>query len=257
MALMADSGEIASRKVVSADSGQDSTDLTREKTANMPYDPIYDEDKNMDARWRKYIEEDDRPTMRIADKLTWLPKLVNPRAQKVDTIWYCRKELAKLNMVIEEEQQPENEENFPKMKSAFIQFNNQAAAHMACQSVAHHIPKFMTPRVVEIAPNDIIWKNMSIPWWSRYLRTGGILVLVCGAVILWAVPVAFLSSLSQLDALRKTVSWLHWLQSWPGLVISIIQGILPVMTHCFTNFPPWPPTAGLCEISRGSDEHGS
>jgi calcium permeable stress-gated cation channel len=217
------------RNTVPEDSGPDFTKLTREKTISEPFDLHYDEDENTEARWRKYIEAGERPTMKVADKLTWMPKFMNPKAKKVDTIYHCRRELAKLNKVIEEAQQPDWEEHFPKMKSAFVQFNNQAAAHMACQSIAHHIPKFMTPRIVEISPNDIIWGNMSIPWWSKYIRIGVIVTFVAVAVILWAIPVAFLSSLSQLDALRKTISWLHWLQSWPGVAISIIQGILPVI----------------------------
>jgi hypothetical protein len=217
------------QNTVPVDSNPNITKLSREKTVNEPFDLQYDNDENTEACWRKYIEADKRPTMKVADKLTWMPKFMNPKAKKVDTIYHCRRELAKLNKVIEEAQQPDWEEHFPKMKSAFVQFNNQAAAHMACQSTAYHIPKFMTPRIVEISPNDIIWANMSIPWWSKYLRTGLIVTVVAVAVVLWAIPVAFLSSLSQLDALRNTISWLHWLQSWPAVAISIIQGILPVI----------------------------
>ena len=100
---------------------------------------------------------------------TWMPSLPLI-GKKVDTIDYCRKEVARLNVEIEIDQQ--HPERFPLMNSAFIQFNHQVAAHMACQAVSHHVPKQMAPRVVEISPDDVIWDNMSIRWWERYLRSG-------------------------------------------------------------------------------------
>lgn len=131
--------------------------------------------------WMKYIREKDRDTMRLPlFGLSWMPSLWLI-GKKVDTIDHCRKEVARLNLEIEVDQQ--HPEKFPLMNSAFIQFNHQVAAHMACQAVSHHLPKHMEPRVVEISPDDVIWDNMSINWWERYLRTFGILTLVIGMVI--------------------------------------------------------------------------
>jgi hypothetical protein len=118
-------------------------------------------------------------------------------------------------------------EKFPLMNSAFVQFNHQVAAHMACQAVSHHVPKQMAPRIVEISPDDVIWDNMSIGWWERYLRTFGILTLVCGMVVGWAFPVAFTGLLSQLSYLQSTFPWLKWLNELPSWFLSAIQGVLP------------------------------
>jgi hypothetical protein len=145
--------------------------------------------------------------------------------EKVDTIRYCRKEVARLNVEIEDDQA--HPERFPLMNSAFIQFNHQVAAHMACQTVSHHIPKQMAPRLVEIDPNDVIWDNMSIPWWSNYVRTGGVVATVVGMILLWALPVAFTSALSQLETVAKSYSWLHWVLQIPRTIRSILQGVLP------------------------------
>ena len=93
----------------------------------------------------------------------WMPSLPF-LGKKVDTIDYCRREVARLNVEIEEDQK--EPEKFPLMNSAFVQFNHQVAAHMACQTVSHHTPNQMAPRVVEISPDDVLWDNMSIKWVS-------------------------------------------------------------------------------------------
>lgn len=184
----------------------------------------FDQDPD-DALWRRYLTDKDRDTMRLPIfGWQWMPSLPL-MGEKVDTIRYCRKEVARLNVEIEDDQA--HPERFPLMNSAFIQFNHQVAAHMACQAVSHHIPKQMAPRLVEIDPNDVIWDNMSVPWWSAYIRTGGVLAVVVAMIILWAFPVAFTSALSQLETAAKTFSWLHWVLDIPAWFRSVLQGVLP------------------------------
>jgi hypothetical protein len=178
-----------------------------------------------DAVWRRYVTDKDRDTMRLPIfGWSWMPSLPL-MGEKVDTIRYCRKEVARLNVEIEDDQA--HPERFPLMNSAFVQFNHQVAAHMACQTLSHHIPKQMAPRLVEIDPNDVIWDNMSIPWWQSYVRTGAVFTLVTGMIILWAIPVAFTSALSQLTTAAKTWSWLHWVLRIPSWFRSVLQGVLP------------------------------
>lgn len=145
--------------------------------------------------------------------------------KKVDRIYHTRKELARLNAEIEADQ--DNSESFPYMSSAFIQFNNQIAAHMACQSVSHHVPHTMTPRIVEISPDDVLWDNMSIKWWERYIRVAIVVVLSAGLIIFYAVPVTFTTLLSNITTLARQVPWLAWLNDFPKWAKSIIQGLLP------------------------------
>lgn len=185
----------------------------------------YDDDKDENAAWRKYIDPKDRETIRLpVVKQDWFPALPWI-GEKVDRIYYCRKELARLNAEIEADQA--NAENFPYMSSAFIQFNHQVAAHMACQSVSHHTPHTMTPRIVEISPDDVLWDNMSIKWWERYTRTAFVVGISTGLIILYAVPVTFTSLLSDISTLAQQITWLAWLNDFPEIAKSIIQGVLP------------------------------
>ena len=175
--------------------------------------------------WKRYLKAKDRQSMRLPI-FGWRWMISLPLlGQKVDTIDYCRKEVARLNVEIEQDQG--NPEQFPLMNSAFVQFNHQVAAHMACQAVSHHTPNQMAPRVVEISPDDVIWDNMSMTWWESYVRPAIVIVIISGLVIGWAIPVSFTAILSQIKTLTESVKWLHWLAPAPNEVFSIIQGVLP------------------------------
>ncbi|TVY80392.1 Uncharacterized protein LSUE1_G005909 [Lachnellula suecica] len=195
----------------------------------LAHSPDYKEDEHP-AAWRRFLKEKERPTHRLA-KFSWTPgwlpglPLLN---EKVDTIYWCREELARLNLEIEMDQK--NPERFPLMNSAFIQFNHQVAAHMAAQAVTHHIPKHMAPRSVEISPKDVIWDNMSIKWWESWFRTGVVTGVVFGMVVLWAIPVAWTATLANLNGLADQYTWLNWLHKIPKSVISGIAGVLPALT---------------------------
>lgn len=187
---------------------------------NKEYDPAEDGD----PAWKTYLKEKDRETMRLPIfGWSWMPSLPLV-GKKVDAIDYCRKELARLNVEIEEDQR--EPEKFPLMNSAFVQFNHQVAAHMACQAVSHHTPNHMTPRMVEISPDDVLWDNMSIKWWESYIRTTVVLILIVGLIIGWAFPVTFTGLLSQIQYLQN-YKQLRWLRDIPDGAKSIIQGILP------------------------------
>ncbi|QDS77332.1 hypothetical protein FKW77_005054 [Venturia effusa] len=190
---------------------------------------LNDEGFEQEPMWKQYLKPEDRDTMRLPlFGLTWLPFMPSWTflGKKVDTIYYCRKEIARLNLEIEQDQS--EPEKFPLMNSAFIQFNSQVAAHMACQSVSHHMPSHMAPRLVEIAPGDVIWDNMSMKWWERYLRMILVVAIVAGLVLAWAVPVSFLTSLANLSDIRDR--WPHifgFIDDIPAWLRSALQGILP------------------------------
>lgn len=188
------------------------------------YDPAYeDSDGYGKPVWKNYLSQKDRPTHHLP-LFKWMPELPFI-GQKVDTIHYCRKELARLNVEIEQDQT--EPDKFPLMNSAFIQFNSQVAAHMACQSVNHHIPQQMGPRYLEVNPNDIVWENMRIKWWERYIRVMLVTCAVAGLIIGWATPVAFVGAISQVSYLSQTVSFLKFIKNFPPWLLGLISGILP------------------------------
>lgn len=173
--------------------------------------------------WAQWFPDKDRDTMRVHPKswINWIPFT----GTKVDAIDYYTVVLASMNETIEKLQ---NEpERFELMNSAFIQFNHQVAAHMACQSLNHHTPLQMAPRTVEIAPRDVNWGNLSLPWWYRYIRTGGVILLCVGLIIVWAPLVTLTSLIGQLSYLAELAPFLSFVNTLPSWLISAVQGILP------------------------------
>jgi calcium permeable stress-gated cation channel len=57
--------------------------------------------------------------------------------------------------------------------AAFILFNKQIAAHIAAQALTHDEPYCMSAlqKYVEVAPEDVIWENLSMDHYDRCIRT--------------------------------------------------------------------------------------
>ncbi len=199
---------------------------SHQATSDRGYYDLSEDSDNDDGRpvWEQYMREKDRDTMRLPIfGLQWMPSLPL-LGKKVDTIYYCRKEVARLNLEIEQDQQ--TPEKFQLMNSAFIQFRYQVAAHMACQTNTYHKAKQMAPKSIEVSPGDVIWDNLSIKWWENYLRTFIVLGAVSAMLITWIFPVAFTGILSQVDYLR-TIRFLRWITKLPTPLLSLLQGVLP------------------------------
>lgn len=89
------------------------------------------------------------------------------------------------------------------------------------------MPSHMAPRLVEIAPGDVIWDNMSMKWWERYLRIIIVVAIVVGLVFAWAVPVSFVTGLANLSDLET---------KWPHIFgfignISLHKTEAPILLH--------------------------
>lgn len=143
----------------------------------------------------------------------------------VPKIAWLRAEVAHLTVQIEKLLlKLDDEKRFKKQNSAFIQFDRQMSAHMACSLVSHNKAGRMSPRFLEVAPHEIIWPNMDVTSLGRFVRTCIALVLFAAMLFLWGIPTTILASISQLDTLRSSVPWLHWLRPWPTWLVSLISG---------------------------------
>ncbi|KAK9760816.1 phosphate metabolism protein 7 [Basidiobolus ranarum] len=159
-----------------------------------------------------------RPTHRVG---FWL------FGKKVDSIDYYSRKLRELNVEISEKQS--NPSNYRKQASAFISFNNQLAAHIAVQSVSHHLPLAMYTKYVDMKPEDINWENLNIFPFQRYIRRGLSLAATVCLIMFWVFPVTFVSSLASLSSLIQILPFLSFMQSWSPVLIGIIQGIVPAV----------------------------
>ena len=187
-----------------------------------------DEQEN-EQRRQQYPKMPKQSQVKIVDNGQgwWKPASKFKSGGKVVTkaVW-LRADIAHLTIEVEEMLRDlDNESRFKRQNSAFIQFNRQMSANMAVGLVSHEKPGCMTPRFLDVAPHEIIWKNMGLTSRERFIRIFMALLLFVGIAILWGIPATFLGILSQLSQLRNTTSYLHWLKSWPDWIISLISGI--------------------------------
>jgi calcium permeable stress-gated cation channel len=185
----------------------------------------------------RYVPNKKRPTYRIP-LAKWMPslpligkKVSLPKAlfliEQVDTVKWAREELKKMNPSIARLQA--RPERFDPMNSAFIQFNTQLAAHMACQSVTSHTPMFMTPRYIETAPQDVVWGNMQLVWWQRVVRVYLINMAIAALIVFYAIPTAFVGSISNITYLTNLLPWLRWIYNLPPQLLGLVTGLLPAV----------------------------
>jgi hypothetical protein len=121
--------------------------LERDQSASSD-DTVTHEPKNL-SLVDQLVPRSKRPTTRLKPK--WAPFSLGflGIGQKVDTIEWARKEIMECSEALEKSRKQLDkdvntpgigEEVYPPLRSAFIHFNQQIAAHMAAQCLAHNEP---------------------------------------------------------------------------------------------------------------------
>ncbi|TCD61098.1 hypothetical protein EIP91_009035 [Steccherinum ochraceum] len=184
------------------------------KTTDATTDPIV-----LDEMIQRYVPPNKRPHHRLGFLGLW--------GKKVDTIEWCKDEIARLNKEIEEMRAVLGERK--PMGSAFIQCNLQLGAHVLAQCVSYHTPLMMSKKFIEIDPKDVIWDNIDDGVYETRFRYVTSWLGSLALIAIWFLPVAFVGTLSNVTALCEKVSWLCWIKNAPTPIPGIIQGILPPM----------------------------
>lgn len=183
-----------------------------------------------------------RPTHRL--KPSFLPFGLPFTGKKVDTIDWCKEEIPRLNREIASRQKAclsemgisanvehgtdpvaplptsdgvnvTTEESYPRLNSAFVQFNSQLGAMLASQSLSHHEPYRMAQKFTDVAPEDVIWSNLNMNPYESKLRKVISYAATSALIIFWAIPVAFVGAVSNIEKLSNDYAWLHWLGKIP------------------------------------------
>ncbi|KID75616.1 uncharacterized protein G6M90_00g046710 [Metarhizium brunneum] len=180
--------------------------------------------------------EQDTETADIISR--WVPDKKRPShrlgplglvGKKVDTIEWCRSELEKSIPEVEKTQLGWKQEgNFEKVGSLFVEFHTQADAQAAFQVITHHHALHMSPKAIGVKPVDVIWKNLSIPWWQLILRRYAVYAIVVALIVFWAIPVGIVGIISQVSTLVK-LPGLTWLNDIPEKILGVISGLLPAV----------------------------
>jgi hypothetical protein len=113
------------------------------------------------------------------------------------------------------------------MGSAFIRCNLQMGAHILAQCLSYHEPQWMSHKTMEAHPKDIVWRNLddgALEMQSRYVLSW---LATAGLIFVWAFPVAFVGTLSNISDLCNKVHWLEWVCRAPSVAQGLIEDVLP------------------------------
>jgi hypothetical protein len=192
-------------------------DSIHEMLPNQACERCLQYDLETKAAWTKHLTPKQRPTMRIHKQnrswASYIPIMSRFFTIRVDTIYHCRRELARLNKEIETEGQVL--ESYKQNGSAFIQFNSQK-------------------------PADINWPSLNLSWRARYLHRTAFLFLFLLALVLFGVISFFTGILSKASTFGDSVHWLRWIQDLPQWLLSFIQGTLPPVIQVILLSGPLP-----------------
>lgn len=175
------------------------------------------ESGEISARW---ISNTERPTHRIGWKGLF--------GQKKDSIIWCREQLAKLIPQAEQAQAAYMAGDYEKVNAMFVEFHTQSDAQAAFQVVTHHHSLHMAPKYIGVTPNEVIWKNLSIPWWQLIIRRYAVYAFITALIVFWAIPVGIVGVISSVNTLKQ-LPGLTWISSIPGPILGVISGLLPAV----------------------------
>lgn len=147
--------------------------------------------------------------------------------KKVDSIRWLRDELATTAEEVTTLQQKHVDGEAKQLSAVFIEFNSQADAQIAMQTLSHHQPLHMTPRFIGISPREVVWSALNLSWWQRIVRKflvkGGITALV----IFWSIPSAAVGLISNITYLTDILPFLSFIDALPDTIKGVIAGLLP------------------------------
>lgn len=152
--------------------------------------------------------------------------------KKVDTIEWCRDELARLTPMVEEEQAKHRAGDVEKLNSVFVEFDSLREAQAAYQSLTHHQVSRMAPRYTGMHPTEVIWSNLRIRGWERPIRLAVTIGIVCAVVVFWSVPVVFIGGMSNIQDLageNGKLKFLSFILKMPQWLLGVVTGLLPVI----------------------------
>ena len=187
------------------------------------------------------------PDVRGSVAAQWIPVTARPYhrpignfGRRVDTIRWTRTRLRELNLQIFKLRRQVKRGDGDVLPAAFIEFDTQEAAQAAHQVLAHHRPFQLSPRILGVRPDEVVWSSLRMKWWERVMRRFMILGLITVAIVFWSIPSALIGIISNVQFLSTKIFFLKWIVKLPKPVLGFLQGFVPAMALSFwMALVPW------------------
>jgi hypothetical protein len=166
----------------------------------------------------------------------WIPHSWRPvhrpianYGRRVDTIKWTRNRLKQLAPKISKLRRQQKKGQARPLPAAFIEFDSQANAQSAYQTLAHHRANHMFPDIVGLRPQEIMWPSLRMVWWELIVRRFMVQAFIALMVIFWSLPAAIVGIISNVKLLTSEVPFLHWIALLPTEIVGLISGLLPAV----------------------------
>jgi len=166
----------------------------------------------------------------------WIPHSWRPThrpianyGRKVDTMKWTRNRLKQLAPKITKLRRQQKKGQAIPIPAAFIEFDSQANAQSAYQTLAHHRANHMFPDIVGLRPQEIVWPSLRMHWWERILRNFMVTGIIAVMIIFWSLPCAAIGIISNVSLITEKVPFLRWIDDLPQVVLGLIEGLLPAV----------------------------
>lgn len=169
------------------------------------------------------------PTQWIDPKKRPHHRLMPQIWKKVDTINWSRGTLAELDRFVQQQQNEHLDLKHTKVPAAFIEFSNQSAAHHAYQTIGREGLNKFAPRYIGVQPDEVVWKNLGVSNASRKIKLLIATLIIWVMIIFWAIPVAFVGALSNINYLTNKVPFLSFINKIPTVILGVVTGLLPTI----------------------------
>jgi hypothetical protein len=152
--------------------------------------------------------------------------------KKVDTITYGRQHLAELIPKVEAEQDKHWQGKADVIGAVFLEFSTQRSAQDAWLLMQKRKTKpnsKMSARQLGVLPQEVVWNNLRIGTAEHWIRWIVATAFISVGIIFFAVPVAFVGLISNINYLTGTFTWLEWINKIPTVILGVVTGLLPVV----------------------------
>ncbi|KAL3229778.1 Phosphate metabolism protein 7 [Nakaseomyces bracarensis] len=169
-----------------------------------------------------YVPQKNRPKV-------WLKHWPLPTylgGQQVDLLNHSTKTIGELNEKIKDKQA--NWSKSSHLNTAFIIFDTQLEAQRCYQSIPDILGFTDYGKcLIGYSPEDLLWDNMNLTKKARYMKRVVANLILTALIIFWAIPVAVVGCISNVNYLAERVYFLHFLNNVPSVIMGIITGLVP------------------------------
>ena len=143
--------------------------------------------------------------------------------KKVDTIDYCNEKINELLPKLEAEQMKTLREK--QKNAALVFFSSKEAAASAAQTLHSQMVDTWTIKEAP-EPRQVLWSNLSKKFYERQIRQYLVYGVVFLTVVFFMIPISFISAITTLDNLRRSLPFLKVIVDRPAIK-TVLQAYLP------------------------------